>query len=119
MAPVSFGDVSLRQFFFLCFFFLSFFFSVCLFVLVTIRTVLISFVLAYKTVEIRPELCESRGGRFEFPVPNKPTVSVDVKQQTNGTHTTARTPAQRQSIQRPEEKKCVTILHKGDFVFRK
>ena len=26
------------------------------------------------------ELCESRGGRPELPVPNKPTVSVDVKQ---------------------------------------
>ena len=29
------------------------------------------------------ELCESRGGRPGFPVPNKPTVSVDVKQQFN------------------------------------
>ena len=27
------------------------------------------------------ELCESRGGRLGLPVPNKPTVSVDVKQQ--------------------------------------
>ena len=26
------------------------------------------------------ELCESRGGRRGLPVPNKPTVSVDVKQ---------------------------------------
>ena len=26
------------------------------------------------------ELCESRGGRPGLPVPNKPTVSVDVKQ---------------------------------------
>ena len=26
------------------------------------------------------EVCESRGGRPELPVPNKPTVSVDVKQ---------------------------------------
>ena len=30
-----------------------------------------------------PELCESRGGRPGLPVPNKPTVSVDVKQHFN------------------------------------
>ena len=29
------------------------------------------------------ELCESRGGRPGLPVPNKPTVSVDVKQHFN------------------------------------
>ena len=29
------------------------------------------------------ELCESRGGRPWAPVPNKPTVSVDVKQHFN------------------------------------
>jgi len=29
------------------------------------------------------EVCESRGGRPGFPVPNKPTVSVDVKQHFN------------------------------------
>ena len=29
------------------------------------------------------QLCESRGGRPGFPVPNKPTVSVDVKQHFN------------------------------------
>ena len=29
------------------------------------------------------ELCEGRGGRPGFPVPNKPTVSVDVKQHFN------------------------------------
>ena len=29
------------------------------------------------------ELCESRGGRPGRPVPNKPTVSVDVKQNFN------------------------------------
>ena len=30
------------------------------------------------------ELCESGGGRPGLPVPNKPTVSVDVKQHFNG-----------------------------------
>ena len=29
---------------------------------------------------VAQELCESRGGRPGLPVPNKPTVSVDVKQ---------------------------------------
>ena len=32
------------------------------------------------------ELCESRGGRPGLPVPNKPTVSVDVKQHSTRSH---------------------------------
>ena len=34
-------------------------------------------------VDRAQELCESRGGRPGLPVPNKPTVSVDVKQHFN------------------------------------
>ena len=33
-----------------------------------------------KSTDRAQELCESRGGRPGLPVPNKPTVSVDVKQ---------------------------------------
>ena len=62
MAPVSFGGISPRQFLFL-FFVVVVVVFVYLFVFVTIRKVSISFVLAYKTEEMRPELCESRGGR--------------------------------------------------------
>ena len=35
------------------------------------------------TVLRAQELCENRGGRPGLPFPNKPTVSVDVKQQLN------------------------------------
>ena len=34
------------------------------------------------------ELCESRGGRPGLPVPNKPTVSVDVKKKKKKNHST-------------------------------
>ena len=42
------------------------------------------------------ELCESRGGRPGLPVPNKPTVPVDVKQHFN-------------QLESPEFRSCVTV----------
>ena len=51
------------------------------------------------------ELCESRGGRPGLPVPNKPTVSVAVKQHFN------------QQIVGQKGKKCVLSSSCPDFQF--